>query len=219
MRAAPKTARKAKGEALVYSENHCRTDLLYETDPFFSGLLERIPTESQPFRNTTRHRNLEQHFEALRREFAGKPLICLTLARHIVCLRRQIDVEENWSQFQLLLAKYKGYIIAEMNLRWLLSICDTYADYGTPVERCAALIVVTCINTLKLAETERLLLQDCVLDENKIRAQKPGTPLAGCPVLSDIWHSSLARLRESDNLFSRLSRHHRTGEFFAPQGS
>jgi hypothetical protein len=39
MRAAPKAARKAKCEARVYSENHCKTKFSYENHTFFSSLL------------------------------------------------------------------------------------------------------------------------------------------------------------------------------------
>ena len=40
MRAAPKMARYATCEAYIYSENHCRIEVLYEIGPFFSGLLD-----------------------------------------------------------------------------------------------------------------------------------------------------------------------------------
>src|SRR5205085_10868877 len=52
------------------------------------------------------------------------------------------------------------FLTAHLNSRWLISACDTFADHGSDTQKAAAMLLVVLINTVKLAETERLALRD-----------------------------------------------------------
>jgi hypothetical protein len=205
-------------------------------------LLQRITGLNEPFTiNRKRHRDLDEHMDALRPEFVGRPEVCLEVIRRIVLLRRQIDVDENWKELKQLLEKYEDVLIAEMNTRWLLSICDSYADFGTDVERSGAMLIVAFVNAIKLADTERLMLLSAQIDPGKIATQtKEPQPLydgltvyvvktgdmpanmfaridktlRATPMLQRIWSTIFQRLQRSENLLSRLAKHHQRGEFF-----
>lgn len=71
----------------------------------------------------------------------------------IIELRNRRDIEENFSLFRSLVEERYFLILKEWNLRWLISICDTYADYGTPVERRNALLVSLFVNLFRIADT------------------------------------------------------------------
>jgi len=205
-------------------------------------LLQRITGLNEPFTiNRKRHRDLDEHMDALRPEFVGRPVVCLEVVRRIVLLRRQIDVDENWRELKQLLEKYDEVLLAEMNTRWLLSICDSYADYGTDLERSSAMLIVAFVNAIKLADTERLILCSAEIDQEKIAAQtKEPQPLydgltvyvvktgdmpanmfariertlRATPLLHRVWSTIFQRLQRSENLLSRLAKHHQRGEFF-----
>jgi len=104
--------------------------------------------------------NLEQHFEILRADFAGLPLLCFAQVQLIVCLRRKLNVAENAPAFLKLWALEHEFLATHLNSRWLISACDTFADYGSEAQKAAAMPLVVLINTVKLAETERLALRD-----------------------------------------------------------
>lgn len=204
--------------------------------------LERIPatTPGCASVNTHRYADIDDHVDALRHEFAGRPAVCLEAIRHIVYLRRRLQADEHWSALQSLVARYEDVFLAELDTRWLLSICDTYSDHGTELERSAAMVIVTCINTIKLAETERLMMPGCQVDWERIKEQSqpvelfdgitsylvktgdmPRNMLARIekallptPLLHRIWRAILLRLKHSDNLLSRLARHHTAGAFY-----
>lgn len=64
----------------------------------------------------------------------------------IVRLRRHIRVEETWERFQQEISTNLSVILQEFNSRWFISIMDTYADYGTPVERANAALLSMMVN-------------------------------------------------------------------------
>ena len=128
-------------------------------------------------RNGRRHtwgrtKDADEHISRLRAEFAGLPEICHTHASLIVRIRRKIDLESTLTAFFELWSSKADELAAHLSSRWLVSACDTFADYGTPFQRAGALILSATINTLKLAETERLLLRDASPDPERIEAMK-----------------------------------------------
>ena len=98
-------------------------------------IIEGIP----PAKNLNRLQDVEQNIKAVKAEFVGKPLVCHELVKHIVYLRRNIDVEKNSKAFYAILDKYMDEILEHYNLRWLLSICDTLVDIGDPARSAAAM--------------------------------------------------------------------------------
>jgi len=80
---------------------------------------------------------------------------------HIKQLRNRRDVEVHWPAFQVLVAENTASVLA-LSSRWLISVCDTFADYGTPVERRNALLLSMFVNMIRVADTYRYLLDPAV---------------------------------------------------------
>lgn len=85
----------------------------------------------------------------------------------IIELRNRRDIEENFSLFRSIIKERGFFILETWNLRWLISICDTYADYGTPIERRNALLVSFFVNLFRIADTY-LITQNCTNDKELI---------------------------------------------------
>lgn len=104
--------------------------------------------------------DLSAHFANFRQDFAGLPELCYAHAQLIVLLRRGLDLEQNIPAFLNLWLEEADFLARHLNSRWLISACDTFADYGSDIQRAIALILVAMINTIKLCETERIGLCD-----------------------------------------------------------
>lgn len=109
-------------------------------------LIEGIP----PAKNLNRLHDVEKNIQAVKAEFVGKPLVCHELVKHIVYLRREIDVEYNTKRFYELLDTYFDEILEHYDMRWLLSICDTLVDIGDNTRSAAAMNVVLTVNYLNM---------------------------------------------------------------------
>ncbi|MEA2953360.1 MAG: hypothetical protein QOJ96_2880 [Alphaproteobacteria bacterium] len=106
------------------------------------------------------HGDLAAHFANFRPDFVGQPELCFAHAQLIVLLRREIDLEQNVPAFLNLWRDEAAFLAKHLNSRWLISACDTFADYGSGFQRATALILAAMINTIKLCETERIALRD-----------------------------------------------------------
>lgn len=113
---------------------------------------------------------MDEHISLLRTEFVGLPEICHTHAELVVRIRRKLDLQPTLAAFFDLWDAEAEQLAANLSSRWLVSACDTFADYGTPFQQAGALILSATINTLKLADTERLLLNDASRDPAKTDA-------------------------------------------------
>jgi hypothetical protein len=111
--------------------------------------------------------DLDEHLALLRSEFVGLPETCHRHAGLIVRIRREIELEASLAAFLQLWDVEGETLVEHLTSRWLVSACDTYADHGSPFQRAAALMLSATVNTLKLAETERLLLRDVSPDPAK----------------------------------------------------
>jgi len=101
------------------------------------------------------------------------------LKPYIIELRKGINPEENWTKFRSLVEKNIKQICTSINTRWLISICDTYVDYGNDIECRNALCLVTLINMEKLAQTYLLLFNKEINTHNEELLKKGE--------LSDLW--------------------------------
>jgi hypothetical protein len=91
----------------------------------------------------------------------------------IVRCRRSRD-QAAWEELRALVEADVDAFCAGTDTRWLVSVCDTYADYGEPVEQAAAMLVVLLINWEKMAWSLRLVCggafpapaepEDCLAD-------------------------------------------------------
>jgi len=80
--------------------------------------------------------------------------LMLELVRPIIAdLRRGVDTEKNWTAFRLLIENNIDDVCRELNTRWLVSVCDTYVDFGEAVERRNAMIIATLANMEKVSQS------------------------------------------------------------------
>ncbi|MDI7860920.1 hypothetical protein MRS76_03035 [Rhizobiaceae bacterium n13] len=116
-------------------------------------------------------KSLELHLSNLRREFSGEPEIVYYHAKLIVLIRREFRVEEKYVQFKDLWQRQGEFLCSKLNIRWLVSACDTFADHDPdPALRNAALLGSVLVNTVKVYESERLITNstDNPVDEDKV---------------------------------------------------
>jgi|AntAceMinimDraft_12_1070368.scaffolds.fasta_scaffold05091_5 hypothetical protein len=104
------------------------------------------------------HNDLRTHTDALIREFSGQPELALHHATLIVLIRRESSLEKNVDSFSRLWQSEHPWLIQNLNIRWLVSAADTFADHAEdPIDRALALSVSLLANTVKAYETERYL--------------------------------------------------------------
>lgn len=154
----------------------------------------------------------------------------------IVCLRRNIDWENDSKAFHEYMNEHHLDIINSFTTRWLVSITDTYADVGrTPVERSNAILISTVVNHIKLMDTYKCLVVDGNLKADAIEhkskdlwdgirsfAVKHGDMVENLytridrvqehtPILYKIWKEVLHRIENTNNTFSDLQKLHPRG--------
>jgi len=176
--------------------------------------------------------DLDLHLAAVAAEEPTLSQLQLDVIREIVYLRRRIDSNEHLARFRSLLDEGGTDLLDSFSTRWLVSIADTFVDFGTGSERGNAMIVVVLANITKLAETERLILKDPTVDPERQREfVTPGTPLwdgmtsyalnkgdmpsnmwfrvrtlmAETPVLSFVFETVLSRMATANTLIGRLA--------------
>ncbi len=104
------------------------------------------------------NKDLKQHITNLREEFVGQPEINYQHAILILLIRREIDVDKYFLQFQQLWLAENRFLLKSLNTRWLISACDTFIDYSE--DNCLKALLmnaVILVNTIKLQESERYL--------------------------------------------------------------
>ncbi|MEX0408464.1 hypothetical protein ABGN05_22650 [Aquibium sp. LZ166] len=103
-----------------------------------------------------RHPNLEKHLGNLEQEFAGRSELGLLHAALIVLIRREVCLEIALTEFLSMWSRIAENLCKELDLRWLVSACDTFADHAQDeASRSRALLASAVANTVKLYETER----------------------------------------------------------------
>ncbi len=103
-------------------------------------------------------KDLNEHIEQLEQEFVGQSALNHYHASLIVLIRREVDVQNNYAKFKALWMAERNFLVQSLNIRWLISACDTFIDFDEDVTLKAILMnAVVLINTLKLQETERFL--------------------------------------------------------------
>ena len=123
----------------------------------------------EPKSNLNRIHDVEKNIDAVKAEFVGKPLVCHELVKHIIYIRREIDLEENTKKFYEILDKYMDEILEHYDLRWLVSIADTLVDIGDPARSAAAMNIVQAANYLNVISTILDISVDGAPDINKVK--------------------------------------------------
>jgi len=113
----------------------------------------------EPIRSKGKKDKLEDHLMMLKKEFSTQPEICFYHSWLIVHIRRKINLVDSLKAFFLLWREEKEFLLKNLSLRWLVSACDTVIDYSeSEIEIAYAMNVVLLINTVKLYETEELMI-------------------------------------------------------------
>ena len=115
-------------------------------------------------------KNLLQHSANLKKEFIGQPELNYQHALLILLIRREIDVQQHFYQFQQLWQQERDFLLNSLNTRWLIAACDTFIDHSEDEHLKALLMTaVMLINTIKLQESERFLIKaaECRVDTDR----------------------------------------------------
>ena len=103
-----------------------------------------------------RVQDLQQHLKMIEKEFVGQSRILLFHAEKIIRIRRKIDTEKNFDEFDFIWHSATEFLLESLDSRWLVSACDTIADHHPDGhERTVAASAALFANTIKLYETER----------------------------------------------------------------
>ena len=103
-----------------------------------------------------RETRLVDHLALVAREFSGQSLLTFRAAWLIVSIRRGVDQEAALGAFFALWDEGGDRLCRDLDLRWLVSCADTFAQHGrTEAERALGQSASMLANTAKLYESER----------------------------------------------------------------
>lgn len=144
-------------------------------------------------------------------------------------LRNSRNVEESWKSFRSIVEANEDEIVANFSIRWLRSICDTYADFGDALERRDALAISVFINMVRLAETVRYIrgpviperLEETQSDRVALYeglstfsinkqdvflnvAKRMARQLQGTGLMEKIWREVIKRFLQGDNVITEF---------------
>ncbi|MCC7021344.1 hypothetical protein [Albidovulum sp.] len=123
-------------------------------------------------------KSLDLHLANLRREFSGQPELLYHHARLIVLIRREVRPAESVAQFLALWAQEAEFLCRHLNLRWLISAADTFADHAAdPQARAVAMMATLLANTVKVCESDRYIRGAETLPPRPDRIEKLQTDL------------------------------------------
>lgn len=152
-----------------------------------------------------------------------------------VYLRRGVTPAATFQCLRQLVDRRLDDVLEQLDVRWLVSICDSYADHGDPVDARNALLIATFLNWERLAATHALWADP---QRHTMRVDTPppaqnvplwggmytvhlrrgdtvnnmliryARALATTPVLLAIWRALVARIRQADSVLAALDRPH-----------
>ena len=135
-----------------------RLNLFDYEDEDFEHLKINIIDIGDPVLSRGSAKDIQQHYAALKQEFSGQPELCFHHAMLIVMIRREIDVSHTFARFRTLWEQHEDWLLEHVNIRWLVSACDTFADYSQDAtERSLAMATTLLVNTVKAYETENVM--------------------------------------------------------------
>lgn len=207
-------------------------------DVDLSMLKAQIIDEGEPVQTYGSDKSLDAHLQNLRHEFSGQSELLFYHAKLIVLLRREFQLQKTYSAYVHLWEQEEAFLIKELNLRWLVSACETFADHDNDAAvQAVALQGSLLANIVKIYETERVLngSENSKLDETKVnRLHDRLEPLFGgmscfavgtddtlrnlrwrldvmfkTPRVGQVLKEVFSRLQIEDTAFSRLRQEHK----------
>lgn len=129
-------------------------DIHVDLEPFSITTMPNVPKIGK----MGRHQDLRKKYLFLRSSFSGQSHLSFLLACTIVALRRAPENKNIQSFFHRILSEHTDQICADLNLRWLVSVCDTLVDCGkSPAQIAIGFSGSALVNTVKIYETERAM--------------------------------------------------------------
>jgi len=110
------------------------------------------------------HKNREDCISDLENIRVASQVASNQLEKHVTCflarlkhriIRLRRGNTSDWPYFSSEVKNNVALICDSVNTRWLISILDTFIDYGDALEKSQALAIVTLVNWEKLALTQR----------------------------------------------------------------
>jgi len=170
-------------------------------------------------------------------EKIGKPQAILPQLKALtVYLRRESHVIATFQCLRQLTESNLELVIDQLNARWLISICDSYADFGNPIESRNALLISSFLNWERIASS---YINWSEPNRTTLRIDKPIPPkktilwgglqgidlslgdttnnflirmtrnLEPTPHLLKIWRKLLHLISENDSVLAALNHHHK----------
>ena len=151
-----------------------------EVDRLLARPIEELATTTikRPFALARgRLPDLNEHLDRLEAEFGGRDSLSFLHAALIVLIRREIALDASLRAFRQLWETATGQLCQNLDLRWLISACDTIADHPTrDADAVRALLASTLANTVKLYETERRATGETGLTQELVDAAAKDRP-------------------------------------------
>lgn len=141
-----------------------------QNDVNFSELKALILDLGEPVQTYGSDKSLEGHFGNLKREFSGQSELLFYHAQLIVLLRREFELADTYSKFKTLWAEEGEFLCEHLNIRWLVSACETFTDHDADQRLQAVAFQGSMLaNIIKIYETERKLTgtEDAAIDQDK----------------------------------------------------
>jgi len=142
-----------------------------KTDVDFAAMKTTWIDAGDPVQTRGSDKSLDAHLENLRQEFSGQPELVWHHAKLIVLIRRDFQVDRTYSQFRSLWDQEAAFLCRHLNIRWLISAADTFADHDDdPQVRAVAMMASMLTNLVKIQESERYVCDSagCVPDLERI---------------------------------------------------
>lgn len=235
--------KRKRGKLLkIFSLNQHRKRLDARSHSYELRSLEKLKTATveggSPVQTRGSSKSLKKHLENLRFEFIGQRELVYEHARLIVLLRRGYREDQTYTLFHDLWMTEAKFLCDALNIRWLVSAADTFADHDSDLAvRSMGLCVSLLTNTVKMYESERYItdvVQSKVSDQKIAVLQSELVPLfeglsfftvgtddslrnmrwridslADAHPLGLILQTVFIRLQENENVFARMRALHR----------
>lgn len=121
--------------------------------------------------------DLKDHLDRLEAEFGGRDQLSFLHAALTVLIRREVALRSSLEAFRNLWEVAGPQLCQNLDLRWLISACDTIADHPVrEVDAARALLASTLANTVKLYETERRAVGEPRLTQELVDATAKDRP-------------------------------------------
>ncbi|MFM9091257.1 MAG: hypothetical protein ACKOUK_05900, partial [Verrucomicrobiota bacterium] len=134
--------------------------------------------------------------------FGPPPAVLPQLEALTIYLRRRVNPAATFLCLRQLVEGQLDSVIEQLDARWLVSICDSYADHGDPVEARNALLISTFLTWERLAATHARWA-----DPSRTTARvERAIPAANHPLWDGLVTVHLARGDTTCNLLARYTR-------------